>query len=121
MPKRLAKEPTIKWLSKGNVVANCTSNVCPRGTQHIDQFVPVVSNQNHKQRAAFLKIVRAIESINDVLADQECMKILNEANLTRMKRCLTCRLMITKSQRKSTTKAGECRANGLRSKTKRHD
>jgi hypothetical protein len=110
MPKQLAKEPTIKWLGKGNVVANCTRFKCPHGMQPLDQFVPVVSQITHKKRSTFLKIVKAIEAIDDVLADPECMKMLNKVGLLRMKGCLHCRLIGNKAHANPKTKHGACRA-----------
>ena len=82
---------------------------CPRGMQPITEFLPAVSNITHKKRAAMLKIVAAINAINDVLNDPECVALLDKAGLLRTKHCLTCRLIQKKSQANPDTKQGACK------------
>lgn len=111
MVKRIrpAKEPVIRILQPGQCEANCTKATCPHGIQLIEQFAPTVSNITHKKRAAFDKIVKAINAINDVLNDPECMKLINEARLLRTKTCLQCRIIEKRTQENPTTKRGKCR------------
>ena len=97
-------------LTPGVCEANCTRPRCPRGFQPIMEFAPTVSNTTHRKRAAFLKIVKAIEAINDVLNDPDCAVLLKEMGVLRSKQCLTCRLTDRKSQRNPDTKIGACRA-----------
>lgn len=111
--QRPAKVPIIKLDDKGNVIANCSHAGCPRGMQPLDQFAPAASNKTHRQRAAFEKIVRAIEAIDDVLNDPEAMKLVSEAGLLRTRTCLTCRLIMKKTQANPDTKFGACRAKWL--------
>jgi len=101
--------PVVRLLVPANCEANCTLAGCPRGMQPIVEFAPAVSNITHKKRAAFLKIVKAINAINDVLNDPECMKLLDKAGLLRTKRCLTCRLQADATKWTSSTKMGMCR------------
>ena len=108
---RKAKTPVIRMLKPGMCEANCTN--CPRGMQPIVEFAPAVSNKTHSERAKFLKIVKAINAINDVLNDPECMKLLDKAGLLRTKHCLTCRLILKKSRENPNTKFGACRAKWL--------
>lgn len=117
-PKLKAKEPVIRLLGPGQCEANCTVANCPRGMQPIIEFAPAVSNMTHKKRGAFFKIVKAINAINDVLNDPECMKLLDKAGLLRTKHCLTCRLATKKTQQNPTTKLGACRAKWREIKAK---
>jgi len=113
-----SKEPLIRILTPGQCEANCTKSTCERGMQPIVEFAPAVSNITHKKRAAFFKIVKAINAINDVLNDPECMKLLDKAGLLRTKECLTCRLIKKKTKEKPTTKQGKRRAKWYEIKAK---
>jgi hypothetical protein len=112
MPRkpRRVKAPVIAFTALGACVANCTSGICPRGMQPILEFAPAVSNITHRKRAAFLKIVAAIDALEDPDCDEMLDGLLKQLGVKRSKTCLTCRLKTKKSHEKPTTKFGACRA-----------
>tara|TARA_X000001036_G_scaffold163351_1_gene155037 strand:- start:6 stop:905 length:900 start_codon:yes stop_codon:yes gene_type:complete len=75
--------------------------------QPIVEFLPVVSNRNHRKRAAMEKI---LQKLGELLDDPECAALLEELGVVRSKQCQTCRLIAKKTQEKPTTKRGACRA-----------
>ena len=56
-PKK-AKAPIVRLTASGRCEANCTKLNCPRGMQPIVDFLPAVSNRNHRKRAAMEKILQ---------------------------------------------------------------
>jgi hypothetical protein len=105
--------PVIQFTEQGRLVANCTRGTCPRSMQSILEFAPVASNMNHRQRAAFFKIVAAIDALDDRDCDKTLDGLLKQLGITRRKMCLTCRLIEKKTQENPDTKRGACRAKWL--------
>ena len=105
-----AKTPVIRMLKPGMCEANCTKDKCPRGMQPIVEFAPAEGNNGWKKRAAFFKIVKALEGLLD---DPDVVDLLKQMGVLRTKNCLTCRLILKKSRENPNTKFGACRAKWL--------
>lgn len=105
-----SKEPVIRFTQEGRLVANCTNGSCPRGMQSILEFAPAASNISHRQRAAFFKIVAAIDALDDRDCDRMLDGLLKQLGITRTKVCETCRLVAKKTQENPDTKKGASRA-----------
>ena len=105
-----AKEPVIRFTQEGRLVANCTQATCARGMQSILKFAPAASNKTHRQRAAFFKIVEAIDALDDRDCDKMLDGLLKQLGITRTKLCETCRLIEKKTMENPNTKRGACRA-----------
>ncbi len=102
-----AKAPIVRLTASGRCVANCTMPDCPRGMQPIVEFLPAVSNHNHRKRAAMEKI---LQKLGELLDDPECTALLEELGVVRTKKCQTCRLIDKKTKENPTTRRGACRA-----------
>ena len=107
---RKAPEPVIRFTQEGRLVANCTQAGCPRGMQSILEFAPAASNISHRQRAAFIKIVEAIDALDHRDRDKMLDGLLKQLGITRTKLCETCRLVRKKTRENPNTKFGACRA-----------
>ena len=75
--------------------------------QPIVEFLPAVSNNTHRKRAAMQRI---LQKLGELLDDPECAALLEELGVVRSKQCQTCRLSRKKTGEKPTTKLGACRA-----------
>ena len=104
---RKAKAPIVRLTASKKCVANCTMPGCPRGMQPIVEFLPAVSNKNHRKRAEMKRILKGLGNAVD---DAERTALLKELGVTRSKKCQTCRLRDKKSKDNPTTKFGACRA-----------
>jgi len=108
-----AKEAKIALVKQGKCVANCTMNICSRGFQGIDQFLPAISNNTHKKRAKVIKLVEELHAlkVEDVKnPGMYIFELMQRIGNLRTLHCKTCRDSKKKSHENPNTKYGACRA-----------
>jgi hypothetical protein len=109
--KKKALVPIVKWANGQQCLANCTHPSCPRGFQQLDQFIPAASNQTHRPRNLFLKLLKCMDEAQTLdRSSDTCKKLMVQVQKTRRKLCETCRLIAKKTQANEDTARGECMA-----------